>query len=149
MKYILAVDPGKRNGVCIIEDTKGGQILLNNVKSVDDLIDWINDEPFGRHKLYELSVIVVEDYIINGSKNNGSRGEAIQVLGILRALAARLSVPFVRQPPEKRLLAAKWAGETVRKGHMPDDQSARLHAIFYLRQHGKFTTVLERKRGVN
>ena len=147
MKYILSVDPGKRNGVCIVEDRLGGQIVLNEIMHIDAMIAFLNSdwEPEG---FKTLSVIVVEDYIINGSKNNGSRGEAIQVIGILRALAARLSIPFVRQPPEKRLLAAKWAGETVRKGHMPDDQSARLHAIFYLRQHGKFTTVLERQRGV-
>lgn len=142
MKYILAVDPGKRNGVCIVEDVHNGKIILNNIQTVDELIKLTN-EPQD-----ELSAIVVEDYIINGSKNNGSRGEAIQVIGILRALASRQNIPFIRQQPEKRLIAAKWAGESVRKGHMPDDQSARLHAIFYLRCNGKFTTVLERQRGV-
>lgn len=139
MKYILAVDPGKRNGVAIFEDIKDGKLEINCILTVDQLIDTTNN--FTR----DISAIVVEDYIINGSKNNGSRGEAIQVIGILRALSARLGVPFVRQPPENRLTAAKWAGEHVRKGHMPDDQSARLHGIFYLRRQGKYTTVLERK----
>ena len=139
MKYILAVDPGKRNGVAIFEDVKDGKLEINCVWTVDQLITATNQ--FNS----DISVVVVEDYIINGKRNNGSRGEAIQVIGILRALAARLSIPFVRQPPENRLTAAKWAGEHVRKGHMPDDQSARLHGIFYLRKQGKYTTILERK----
>ncbi|HSW91328.1 MAG TPA: hypothetical protein VLG09_01620 [Candidatus Saccharimonadales bacterium] len=140
MKYILAVDPGKRNGVAIFEDVKDGKLHYNAIHTVDELIDLTNQISSDF-----LSAIVVEDYIINGSRNNGSRGEAIQVIGILRALAARLGIPFVKQPPEKRLIAAKWAGESVRKSHMPDDQSARLHGIFYLRGQGKYTTILERQ----
>jgi hypothetical protein len=143
VKYILAVDPGKRNGIAIFEDVKDGKLELNTIMTVDQLIEWTNNGPTYPGSV--LSAIVVEDYIINGRVNNGSRGEAIQVIGILRALAARLSIPFVRQPPENRLTAAKWAGEHVRKSHMPDDQSARLHGIFYLRGQGKYTTILERK----
>lgn len=140
MKYILAVDPGKHNGVAIFEDVKDGKLEINCVWTVDQLIDATN----GFNS--DISVIVVEDYIIGPKGNQGSRGEAIQVIGILRALASRLNVPLIRQQPEKRLIAAKWAGETIRKGHMPDDQSARLHGIYYLRVHGKFTTALEKQR---
>ena len=141
MKYVLAVDPGKRNGIALFEDIKDGQLKANLIMTVDQLIDYVNSDDFDSN----LSVIVVEDYIIGPKGNQGSHGEAIQVIGILRAFAAKLSIPFVRQPPENRLIAAKWAGEHVRKSHMPDDQSARLHGIFYLRKQGKYTTILERK----
>ena len=141
MKYILAVDPGKRNGIALFEDVKDGALSINCIMTVDQLIEYVNNDDFDSR----LSAIVVEDYIIGPKGNQGSRGEAIQVIGILRAFAAKLRIPFIRQPPEKRLLAAKWAGEHVRKSHMPDDQSARLHGIYYLRSQGKYTTVLERQ----
>lgn len=141
-KLILVVDPGKRNGIALFRDELDGKLEINTVMSVDEVIDWLNQISVG------LSAIVCEDYIIAPGKNSGSKGEAMQVIGILKMTAARLRVPFILQRPEQRLMAAKWAGERIPRGHMPDKQSARLHGIFYMRRQKKFTTVLERqKRG--
>jgi len=142
IKYILAVDPGKRNGLAIFQDEKDGLLQCNWAATVEGLIDYLH----GAMQRMSLSVIVAEDFIIAPGKNNGSRGEAMQVIGILKFAAKLFDIPLVLQRPELRLHAAKWAGETIPKGHMPDEQSARLHGIYYMRSQGKFTTVLEREK---
>lgn len=142
-KLILAVDPGKRNGIALFRDELDGELVVNMVMSVDELITWLNTVENG------LSAIVYEDFIIAPGKNHGSKGEAMQTIGILKMAANRLRIPITKQRPENRLTGAKWAGEKVPKGHMPDIQSARLHGIFYMRRQGKFTTVLEREKHVS
>lgn len=139
---ILFADPGKRTGIALINDELNGTIVVNKIMLFDELVDWAET-------LDNLSVVGFEDYIIGPKGNQGSRGDAIQVIGYLKSFARRRNVKVVAQAPEKRLIAAKWAGERIPRGHMPDDQSARLHAIFYLRQQGKFTTKLERERWKN
>jgi hypothetical protein len=141
MSLLLAFDPGKRTGIAIF-DFHTGELNSKFVCGYDELTTFVNCLSGN------IAAIVVEDYIIRpGVGNRGhARGEAMRVIGQLEAASYRLSCRLVKQRPEVRLIAAKWSGTKVPKGHMPDDMSAELHGIYYLRQQGKYTTVLERER---
>lgn len=142
MSLLLSFDPGKNTGLAIF-DWDTGELKLRTEMSYDRLTEFLSDIPIN------VGAIVVEDYIIRpGVGNRGhARGEAMRVIGQLESVAYRIGCTLVKQRPEVRLLAAKWAGYSVRKGHMPDDISAWLHGIYYLRQQGKYATALEREHG--
>lgn len=141
MSLFLSFDPGKRTGVAVF-DGETGDLKLKMIFEYPELTEFLS------RVITPPIAIVVEDYIIRpGVGNRGhARGEAMRVIGQLEAASYRLGCPLIKQRPEVRLVAAKWAGYTVRKGHMPDDISAWLHGIYYLRQQGKYITALERKR---
>lgn len=144
MSLLLAFDPGKSTGVAIFT-WPTGELKIKTSMPYDKLTAFIADIPIN------VAAIVVEDYIIRpGVGNRGhARGEAMRVIGQLEAASYRLGCTLVKQRPEVRLIAAKWSGIKVPKGHMPDDMSAELHGIYYLRQQGKYTTALERERHAN
>lgn len=145
MSLLLSFDPGKRTGWAAFHFGNNDGCYAKGIFSYEELTDFVNmlsDQ-------VRIEAIVVEDYIIRpGAGNRGhARGEAMRVIGQLEGAAARLGCSLIKQRPEVRLVAAKWAGYKVPRGHMPDDMSAELHGIYYLRQQGKYTTVLERTRG--
>ena len=139
-RFVLAIDPGKHNGLALFDDNTG-EILLNRSIEADELPGYLA----GLQPSF-ISVVVCEDFIIRPGKNHGSRGEAMQVIGMLKVYCEVHRIKFVLQRPEVRLHAAMMAGEKIPKGHMTDKQSARLHGIAYLRTIGKYETVLEKKK---
>ena len=146
MSLLLSFDPGKRTGFAIFT-WETGKLHSKTILEYDELTTVL----ITLTPKHPPQVIVVEDYIIRpGAANRGhARGEAMRVIGQLEGVAARLGCSLIKQRPEIRLVAAKWAGYKVPRGHMPDDMSAELHGIYYLRQQGKYTTALERTRGVD
>jgi len=144
MSLLLSFDPGKRTGIATF-DFPTGTLKHKWISNYQDLTEWLASIT----RQNNVVAIVVEDYIIRpGAGNRGhARGEAMRVIGQLEATSYRLGCSLIKQRPEVRLVAAKWAGYKVPRGHMPDDVSAELHGIYYLRQQGRYTTVLERTRG--
>lgn len=142
MSLLLSFDPGVRTGFAIF-DFDTGDFKIKGTYTYAALTETVAEFLTGH-----IAAIVVEDYIIRpGVGNRGhARGEAMRVIGQLEGVCARLSIPLIKQRPDVRLVAAKWAGYRVPRGHMPDDMSAELHGIYYLRQQGKYTTALERER---
>lgn len=141
MSLLLSFDPGKRTGIAVFDFEKG-ELKTKSILDYDEFATVLNSIFRAPH------AIVVEDYIIRpGTGNRGhTRGEAMRVIGQLEAASHRIGCRLVKQRPEVRLVAAKWAGYQVPRGHMPDDTSAWLHGIYYLRQQGRYITALERKR---
>lgn len=143
MSLLLAFDPGKRTGMAMFRfDT--GEFLRKTWLPYDDLTITLANIETGI-----VSAIVAENYRQRpGVGQRGhTKGEAMKVIGQLESFAVRTKCPIILQEPQVRLIAAKWAGFQVKKSHMDDDVSAWLHGIYYLRQHGKYTTALERSRG--
>lgn len=144
MSLLLSFDPGKRTGWAAFHYGDNNGCYAKGIFSYEELTDFVNM----LSGQVRIEAIVVEDYVIRpGVGNRGhARGEAMRVIGQLEGMAARLGIKLIKQRPENRLIAAKWAGVTIPKSHMPDDMSAELHGIYYLRQQGKYTTALERMR---
>lgn len=139
--YLLAIDPGKHNGLArwnweTAELTHNWELEYDAMCKFLDNLKW------------DLHAIVIEDYIIDGRKNHGSRGDTIKIIALAESAGRRLKIPVIRQQPALRMQAAKWAEIKVPKGHMPDTMSAMLHGIVYLRRQGKYVTPLE-KRSLN
>lgn len=147
MSLLLSFDPGKRTGWAAFHWGDNGGCYAKGIFSYEELTDFVNM----LSGQVRIEAIVVEDYIIRpGVGNRGhARGEAMRVIGQLEGVAARLGTRLIKQRPDVRSIAAKWAGVTVPRGHMPDDMSAELHGIYYLRQQGKYTTALERERNAS
>lgn len=60
----------------------------------------------------------------------------VQVIGQLKSFARRYDIILIKQKPQDRLIAAKWAGVKIPKGHMPNPLSAYLHGYYYLHLQG-------------
>lgn len=142
---LIAIDPGgKRNGLATFTMTENASALNSQViLSYNNMLAYLDSLT----KENCIAHIVIEDFIIRPGKNHGSRGETIKIIANAESTARRLGINITKQRPENRLIGAKWSGTTVPKSHMPDDMSAYLHGIFWLRQYGKYTTKLERITG--
>lgn len=144
MSLLLSFDPGKRTGLAIF-NFETGEEEKRLVLTYGPLTEFLGElQPSSR-----IAVILVENYRQRpGVRQRGhTLGEAMRVIGQAESAAYRLGVPLIKQEPIILSIAAKWAGYKMPKGHIPDQDSAFLHGIYYLRQQGKYITALERTRG--
>jgi hypothetical protein len=121
----------------------GGRIIEREVLSFDDFANRIYTA-----ELPGLVAIVFEDYRIFSHRalaQSGSSVEAAQVIGVLRGNAAHRKVRLIAQQPGEYRTGAKFVQYKLGKGHCPDDISAWLHGVVYLKSINQLTTALERK----
>lgn len=128
-----AVDPGRTTGYAEFRD--GVPLTIGEIL-FEDVNDWISKQ--------ETELWVVEAYIIRpahltgGYQHQWDKGEALQVIGAIRGIAAEKGIPVVMQQPSIKPMASKMCGIPYKKGkkaqHMND---AILHGAFYWRKnHG-------------
>lgn len=138
---ILSMDPGKKCGWAEIEF--GGKVLKSGVVLYTDLPEFL--ETIDRDGLV---TIVYEEYRVlrsHAQHHTGSVLEAAQCIGILSAYSKFHGIRIHKQPQIVRKMGAKFAGIELPKGHTPDELSAILHGIAYLKSVRQYKTPLERK----
>lgn len=138
---ILAIDPGRNTGWAEIEF--GGRLVDKGIILLDDFGDFLYKYP-----TEGLSAIVVEGFRLYAHKaqaQQGSTVEAAQVIGMVKGFCSGRSVRFVQQQPDARKMGAGYVQYKLGTGHTPDDISAWLHGIYYLKKIGQLTTVLEKR----
>lgn len=132
IKHILAVDPGKTSGYVIMEEREPWSILGHGHATVEGMADLLEnyENPNG------LSTIIYEDFLLFKGKaiaQSGSRFEASQVIGMLKAFARKHGKLLVRQSTDNRDRGYAWA-----QVYRPSDHSkshkwdALAHASYYL-----------------
>ncbi len=127
--HYVAIDPGKRIG--FMEFTSEGVPywpgFTFNFEELQDYLDNIQDP----------KIIIVEDYVINPHvKQGGSRGDAMQVIGYLKAWCRKRNIKLALQKNTVLSIAFMWSGVKKPKGHLPDVLSAYLHGYYYLHKNG-------------
>jgi hypothetical protein len=139
MGYVLAVDPGIHIGVALF--TEEGVCLWRVVMDFEELTDWCQAEQ-------SIARIVYEGFI-NGyrtPKLKGSKNEASQVIGMLRALARQRRIPITASRPDDLRVAALHAGIKIPKGHVRDELSAYLHGFEWFIRQGATAAEMRRKQ---
>lgn len=132
---VIGFDPGKTTGVAIYHD--------NEPFSVAE-IRW--EEIFSYLNRLEVpDIYVVENYRIRagaaakGYQHQWSDGEALQVIGAIKCLAAWHKIPVELQEPAIKPVSAKHSGlpyDPKKKGKGWHQTDAMLHVEFYLRRTG-------------
>lgn len=111
-KLILAVDPGKLTG--IVTMTRNGVVIdLGNYPMV--AVYELLDKEFAK----TIQLVIMEEYIVGSraAKLKGSRNEASQVIGVVRAWANVYKIPVVMQMPGIKTIAEKLSGKTPKGAH--------------------------------
>lgn len=127
---LLAVDPGKMNGLAIFN--KNGKVVIYSQCSIHDVIDVLCDYI----DMYDISHMVVEDFKLFGHKAKqqiGSRMEASQVIGRCETIAKMKRIEFEKQPASILPIAEKWTQTKMPTNHAVSHQiSAFLHGSYWL-----------------
>lgn len=141
---IIAVDPGKRTGIAILKF--GGELVRKQVIPFEDISSyWAalgREFPDGT-----IHAVVCESFRLYArlsTQQHGSSMETSQVVGMARGYSALHGINFVEQQPDARNFGAKFVQYKLGRGHTPDDISAWLHGIFYLKSINQLTTNYEK-----
>lgn len=142
MTKVLSFDPGTTSGWAFQDENgfkDGGQCDLVTVL---DVLDRNND----------CDVIVVEDYKILRKKalaHSGSRVEAAQVIGIIKAWAHRNKKPVVLYPSSLKPIQQKHSGVVPTGAHKHSHWiDAFNHGWWYLFQRKLVKSKLQQIKGV-
>lgn len=144
---LLAIDPGKRIGYALFTDK--GEEIERGVIQFDDWFDspeaWADgsevwfDAPAGGYSS-KVDQIVVEGFRHDPRVNQGgSLHWASQVEGSVKMLAALTGTPIAVQYASSLAVAKIIAGykdpvtRNGKKKHLPDEDSAYLHGMYWLR----------------
>jgi hypothetical protein len=134
---ILSVDPGGTCGLAMWQDDG---TFVNKLKlPLSGFVLWASDVDI------ELSTIIYEDFTLRASKayaQRGSKLEASQGIGVVKALAARKNAKLVRQPSGILKITAMHA-EVPIVTHFDDAVSAYLHGYYYFETKGLLKTKLQ------
>ena len=131
---LLAVDPGKTNGVSIFRD---GKVVSIDQVHLDDLPTFLYDFK-NRYDsvVYDRIVIVYENFKLFKGKaiqQSGSNMEASQAIGQLKMIAAQNKWEIYDQPPSIKPIAQKWSGSKPPKNHSQSHQiDAYNHGVYWL-----------------
>jgi len=141
---LLAIDPGKRTGWALF--TQDGELVRKGVLALDELSatmyarddNLMGDEWFCFND-WRIDHVVIENYVNDpGTPQGGQENPAAEVIGAVCYVAKRTGVPVVRQRAADMHHAMKFVGyeepktRSGRKKHVPDEDSAYLHGVYYL-----------------
>lgn len=147
---LLAIDPGKRIGYALFTDTgeeiERGVIQFDNWLSLVGIGNLHSDTGMyftGIDSEWSVTQLVVEGFRHDPNvKQGGSLHEASQIIGSVKTLAALTRTPLDVQFPNILPVAQIIAGykppttRTGKKKHLPDQDSAYLHGMYWLRGQG-------------
>lgn len=128
---VISVDPGDTTGIAYWSDS--GELLRKEMLDFDHLIDKLEE-------LQNVTAIVCEDYRLRQGKQmvqTGSRFEAVQVIGALRAYAKKVKAKFILQQPNVLTIAALHSGVKRPSNHAKShDIDAYNHGYYYFETKG-------------
>lgn len=133
----LAIDPGKTTGWAGF-DERGNLIGCGKVTGHDAFLDWLEEQAF--------KTMVLENYKVGrsgGSQFTHSFGDVptLQIIGAIKRIAKKQSAKVIEQSPNEMYIGLRYLGlwSKYRAGgkklHVPDDQSALAHGVYYLVKH--------------
>lgn len=109
---ILSWDPGVTTGWCLL-DENGELKDAGQAVGFEEL-----DKVLARYP--KPDYMVIEDYVILSSKaksHSGSRVEPVQIIGVLKAHAARNKIPVVLYPARLKPIQQKHSGLYPKGAH--------------------------------
>ena len=128
---LLAVDPGKVNGISIF---RAGKVVSIDQVHLDELPHFLYD--FKDKYDYDNIVIVYENFKLfkgRAIQQSGSSMEASQAIGQLKMVAAQNRWKIYDQPPSIKPIAQKWSGSKPPKNHSQSHQiDAYNHGVYWL-----------------
>lgn len=140
----LAIDPGGTTGWALFDEL-GDTIGFGKVKGHDEFLDWLESttERYGKG----IETLVLENYKVGrsgGSQFTHSFGDVptLQLIGAIKRVAKKASIPIVEQTPNDMYMGLRHLGLWTRyRGggkalHVPDEQSALAHGVYYLTKIG-------------
>lgn len=136
MTQYLSIDPGVTTGWALMED--GSPVEMGTVP-FEEVFDFINQPRWNSIYLY-----VVERYIIRPAKvmkgyaHQWNKGEALQIIGAVKFVAAAKGAEVVEQDASDLPMAARRLNFPYDPNkHVNDMHSAVLHGSFYwFKEHG-------------
>lgn len=131
-KYILCVDPGLLTGICIMDITGFVKSIGNH--PIDDIFELLTKD-FAKN----IQLVVCEDFIVGerASFLKGSKNEASQVIGIVKAWANKNNIPIVFQMAGIKTIAEKMSGKKPRGAHRENHWlDAFNHGYYFLHSVG-------------
>ena len=136
----LAIDPGGTTGWALF-DEKGDTKGIGKIKGHDDFLDWLEDTVH----LHEppVKVFILENYKVGrsgGSQFTHSFSDVptLQLIGAIKRVAKKANITIVEQSPNEMYIGLRYIGlwSLYRAGgkaaHVPDEQSALAHGVYYL-----------------
>jgi hypothetical protein len=146
-RFIVSFDPGDTSGWSTWDYDEGEPLEEGSVFHTE-MPEWLTDRNLTRKW---IKAIVIEDFRLMQNKaiaQTGSHFYACQIIGMLKlwAYSPEQSIPIKLQPPSIKGIAERLTGRKPvgahKKSHSVD---AYNHAAFYLRQEGKYRSLLERQ----
>jgi hypothetical protein len=147
---LLAVDPGAGKTASIGVATfvlATGELKSLGKMSFDEFDAYLlNLDP------KTIGQVVYEMYAIrrqHAMAHIGSEVEVVRSVGLVVAFANRNNIPCVKQPSSILGVAPQWFGVKIprakngKKQHVPDEISAMLHGMYWLKGKGIIKTKLE------
>lgn len=135
---ILSIDPGETSGFCILEETK----KINYNKKDAKIFKKVGEKNlhFGFDKIIEsgdIHLIVYEEFKLypwKAKAKSWSTFPTVEVIGILKYLAAQNDIPIIGQGADCKQFfddkKLKWC--KMYKGYSPHERDAIRHALYYL-----------------
>lgn len=141
----LSFDPGLTTGWASFNND--GTVRAMGQASLDELMDLCADWSLQEE---EIVAVIYEDWLLykhKAPKLVGSRMEASQAIGIIKAMAKRKNATLVRQPANILRQVEQWTQIFPPKDHRQSHQiDAFNHGAGYLIQQGLRRTALEEEQ---
>lgn len=129
--YAVSFDPGESTGIAEWDDSGNVTTMPREMKQKE------LDEFLVSLESYSPKKFILETWTLWKHRNRQhDKQVTVQVIGQIKAFARRHKIEIIEQRPECRLIAAKWSGTEVPKGHMPNFMSAFLHGYYHLHKIG-------------
>lgn len=145
---ILSIDPGKRIGWALFDGM--GEEIGRGVMDFKQFAHSLHYKPrqsaetlsfMARGALdegpHEVTHVVFEAYYLDpGTKQGGSTGPAQEVIGVLKYLCLQAGIEWGEQRSAILPVAKVHHGYVQRVQHLPDQDSAWLHGMYYMVDQG-------------
>ena len=131
----LAIDPGGTTGWARFNET-GDTTGFGKIKGHDAFLDWLEE-------VQGVQVCILENYKVGrsgGSQFTHSFGDVptLQLIGAIKRVAKKQGWELVEQSPNDMYMGLRHIGlwsqyrGSGKALHVPDDQSALAHGVYYL-----------------
>lgn len=133
----LAIDPGDSTGWATFNYDTGETLGFGKIKGHDAFLDWLEE-------IEGIKTIILENYKVGrsgGSQFTHSFSDVptLQLIGAIRRVAKKRHWTIVEQTPNDMYMGLRYLGlwshyrgPGKAKIHVPDDQAALAHGVYYL-----------------
>lgn len=150
-KHIVSIDPGDvNNGFCYFKynpETKTADTKIMKIMGAREVSTMLRMMwEIGQAGSTKASIFfVIENFRVDshirGAMFQWSEMLTSQMIGRIKLCAEWLEAPVYMQEPSNVLpMGRKWAPFKVPKGHIPDDKSAWIHGVHWMKSKGLITS---------